>query len=179
MYPHHAARSSGSASGYLIRMEQRDQRFAQALLDQVQFRQRQAAFLELAVEQAFHQQVVNQLLQAARRWIGERSARALDGIGQHQDAELARLRLRTRITEAGFEVGTPGAYAARFATRFIEPHRFAVEIFDQRGAVMRGDEIDDRLREVILLGEGNTVLDVADDDERAEGRFERIVAVFT
>ncbi len=55
---------------------------------------------------------------------------------------------------------------------------FAVEILDQRGAVMLLDEIDDRPGQAVLLGQGDAVLDMADDDQRAQGRFEVVVAVF-
>src|SRR5262249_51207192 len=81
------------------RVIQRDQALAQALLDHVQLRQRQTALLELAVEQPLHEHVVHQLAQATRRRLRQRPAGALDGIRQHHDAALARLRLRPRIAE--------------------------------------------------------------------------------
>src|SRR6516162_9664732 len=46
------------------RMEHGDQRLAQAFLNAVQLREGQAAFLELAVQKAFHDQVVNELAHA-------------------------------------------------------------------------------------------------------------------
>ncbi len=42
---------------------------------------------------------------------------------------------------------------------------------------MLGDEVDDRLRQAILLSQRDAVLDVADDDQRAEGRLEIVVAI--
>ena len=39
------------------------------------------------------------------------------------------------------------------------------------------DEVDDRPRQVVLLGQGDAVLDVADDDQRAQGRLQGVVAV--
>ena len=41
------------------------------------------------------------------------------------------------------------------------------------------DEIDDRPRQTVLLGERQAVLDVADDDQRAEGRLQVVVPVLT
>ena len=55
--------------------------------------------------------------------------------------------------------------------------RPAVEILDQRRAVVLLDEVDDRLRQVVLPGQVGAVLDVGDDDQRAHGRHERFVAV--
>src|SRR5438067_437411 len=55
-------------------VEQGDQRLAQALFDDVQLGQSQAAFLELTVQQALHEQVVDQLAQAVRRRRQERAA---------------------------------------------------------------------------------------------------------
>ena len=52
-----------------------------------------------------------------------------------------------------------------------------VEVLHQGGAVVLLDEIDDGLRQVVLLGEGEPVLDVADDDERAERRLQFVVPV--
>ena len=39
------------------------------------------------------------------------------------------------------------------------------------------DEVDDRLGQVVLAGQVGAVLDVGDDDQRAHGRHERLVAV--
>ena len=61
--------------------------------------------------------------------------------------------------------------------RFLNAERFAIEIFHNGRAVVLLDEIDDRLRQLVLAGEGHAVFDVADDDQRAEGRLQDVMAV--
>ena len=51
----------------------------------------------------------------------------------------------------------------------------AKEVFDQRRAVMLLDEVDQRLRQAMLLGQVDAILDVADDDQGAHGRREVFV----
>src|SRR5579875_75444 len=82
------------------RVIQGDQSFAQRLFDNVQLGQGQAAFLELAVEQAFHEQIVDELAQTGRRRRREGAAGAFDRVGEHDDAVLAVLWFGARITEA-------------------------------------------------------------------------------
>ena len=50
-----------------------------------------------------------------------------------------------------------------------------IEILDQRRAVVLFDEVDQRLGQVVLVGEIDAVLDVADDDQRAHGRGQMVV----
>ena len=80
-------------------MVQRDQALAQALLDDMQLGERQVAFVELAVEKALHEKIVNELAQVAGRGGVECPAGALDGIGEHDHADLPALRLRSGIAE--------------------------------------------------------------------------------
>ncbi len=49
---------------------------------------RQAAFVELAVEQAFMAISCDQALDAGRRGVDQRAAGAFHGVGQHQHGRL-------------------------------------------------------------------------------------------
>ena len=51
-----------------------------------------------------------------------------------------------------------------------------VEILHQRRAVVLLDQVDDRLRQVMLPGQVGAVLDVGDNHQRAHRRHERLVA---
>ena len=53
----------------------------------------------------------------------------------------------------------------------------AVEVLDQRRAVVLLDEVDDRLGKVVLPREVGAVLHVGDDHQRAHRRHQRVVAV--
>ena len=81
------------------------------------------------------------------------------------------MRLGTGVAETRFQL------LRAVAGAFLKAHGLAVEVFDQRGAVMLGDEIGDRRRQVVLFRECHPVLDMADDDQRAQRRFEQVVAV--
>ena len=51
--------------------------------------------------------------------------------------------------------------------------RLAIEVLDQRRAVVLLDEVDDRLGDVVLPRQVGAVFDVRDDDQRAHGRHQR------
>jgi hypothetical protein len=53
----------------------------------------------------------------------------------------------------------------------------SVEEFDQRRAVVRGDEREELGGQVVFLGQCHAVLDVADDDEHRHIGIERVVPV--
>src|SRR5207247_549765 len=113
----------------------------------------------------------NQFPQTAGRRFVERSAGTLGGIGQHYDTVFAILRFGARITERSLESGRVGAAV------LLQSNRFSIEILHQCRSVMLLDEIDDGSRQTVLAGEGHTVLDVADDDQRAERGFEPVMSV--
>ena len=75
------------------------QRLDQAVFDRAQFAQRQAALVELAVEQPLHGDLVDQALDARGRRLDQRAAGALHGVGQHQHGGLLGLRLGAGIAE--------------------------------------------------------------------------------
>ena len=52
---------------------------------------------------------------------------------------------------------------------------FVIKIFHQRRAVVLFDEVDQRLWQMVLLGQVDAVFDVADDDQRAHGRGQIVV----
>ena len=85
-------------------------------------------------------------------------------------ASLA-LRLRAGVAEAlSCTVGGVGVAVAAAG-------RLAVEVLDERRAVVLLDQVDDRLGQVVLPGQVDAVLDVADDDQRAHRRRQVGVAV--
>src|SRR5208282_912335 len=71
---------------------------------------------------------------------GQRAAGALDRVGHHQDSRLAGLGLGPGIAK--------GALVNRRAVRVgaAAPIGLVKEVFDERGAVMLFDQVDDRLR---------------------------------
>ena len=71
------------------RVVQGGQPLAQCFLDDVQFGQRQAALLELPVEQVLHQQIVNELAQATGRGRSQSEIGSAYSIGEHDVADLA------------------------------------------------------------------------------------------
>ena len=147
------------------------QRLHEAVFDRLQLRQRQAAFVELAVEEPLHRQVVHQAFNAGRRRVGQSAAGAFDDVGQHEDGSLFRLRLGPRIAEralvevAGIRIGLQPLGLA------------AVEVLDQRCAVVLLDEVDDRMRQRVLTGQIDAILDVGNDHQRAHRGLERLVPV--
>ena len=81
-------------------------------------RERQAAFVELAIEQPLHGQVVDQAFDARRRRIDEGAAGAFDHVGQHQHAGFLGLRLGAGIAEGRFvDLAGVGIVLRRWASR--------------------------------------------------------------
>ena len=65
----------------------------------------------------------------------------------------------------------------QYAGDFLQAHRLAVEILDERRAVVLGDEVDDRRGQTVFPGERDAILHMPNDDKRAQGGLEDIVAV--
>ena len=114
---------------------------------------------------------MNEAFDAGRRGVDQGPAGAFDDVGQHQYAGFFRLRLGTGVAERCL-VDITGVGIV------LEPLGLtAIEIFDERGAVVLLDEVDDRLRQMMLPGQVGSILDVSDDHQRAHGRLQRLVAV--
>src|SRR5260370_14447384 len=74
------------------RVVQRDETLGEALFDPVQFGEREAALLELPVQESFHEQLVDQFAQASGGGGAENPAGALHLVGEHDDAGLTAVR---------------------------------------------------------------------------------------
>lgn len=96
---------------------------------------------------------------------------ALHGVGQHQHRRLAGGRFRARIAISLLV----DFLAVRVSLRTLL--RPTEEVFDKRRAVVLADQVDDRLRQVVLPGEFHSLLHVGHDDQRAHRRHERLVAI--
>ena len=86
-------------------------------------------------------------------------------------AGLLGLRLGAGIAEGAF------GHRRGVGVVAVAPVGLVVEVFDQGGAVVLLDQVDDRLGQVVLPAEVDAVLDVADDDQRAHRRGQLGVAV--
>ncbi len=77
-------------------------------------------------------------MRAGRR-LDQRAAGALDGVGQHQHGGFLGLRLGAGVAEGAL------VDVARVGVRLALLAGAAVEVLDQRRAVVLLDEVDDRL----------------------------------
>ena len=124
-------------------------------------------------KQAIHRDVMDQVFDPLGSRIAQRAARAFDGVGKHQHAGLARLRLGAGIAEGRL-------LDARLVVGLAigQARRLAIEVFDQRRPVMLFDEVDQRPRQIVLHCQVNAVFDVANDNQRAHRRGKMLVAAF-
>src|SRR5207253_7833801 len=103
------ARRAGKDGRLLVgifdaRVAERNQALGKTLLNEMEFCQRQTALLKLAVEQTLHEQVMHEFVQTVRGRVLHGPARALDGVGQHDNAGLAALRLGSGVTEGRLQL---------------------------------------------------------------------------
>jgi hypothetical protein len=106
------------------------QAFYQTVAHAADFFERQAAFVELPIEEPLTADIFDQAFDSGGRWFDEHAAGAFHGVGDHQNAGLLGLGLwpwiakRTLIDLAAVGVALIGNAC------------LAIEILDQRRAVV-------------------------------------------
>ena len=115
------------------------------------------AVVEEALAHLCLDDTIDQGADALGRILLERSRSRLYRVADHQDRLLARERVRTRVAEQALIDLLVGMLVGIFD----------VEVARQSRAVVRGDEVADDLWQVVLLGQAQSLRDVADDDGRA------------
>ena len=154
----------------------------EALADDPHFAQRQVAVVELAVVDAALDDVVNELVDLLRRDFFQRTRRALDSVGEHDDASLLELRFRPAVTEALLahlrDVLLADVHDLATLPRILLLlERAFVKIPHLRSAVMLLDDIDNALVELVFEREINALLHMGHDDQCAHGRGEFAVGI--
>ena len=139
-----------------------EQGLDERVFDASDFVHLQIAFIELPVEEAFHDDFMDKGLDASRRGFLQGTAGTFDGIGDHEDCGFTGLGFGARVAEAGFR-GVGAMVHVGLACGF------AVEVFDQRGAVVLSDEGMQWFRKIVFFREFESILDMPDDDQSAHG----------
>ena len=112
------------------------------------------AVVEEALAHLCLDDTIDQGADALGRILLERSRSRLYRVADHQDRLLTRERVRTRVAEQALIDLLVGMLVGIFD----------VEVARQSRAVVRGDEVADDLWQVVLLGQAQSLRDVADDD---------------
>ncbi len=158
------------------------ERVSEIFRDRLDFPHRQVALVQLPVDDAALDDVVDQLLEPARRHLLEAPRRALDRVGQRDDARLPRLRLRPAVTEALLAHLRDILLAdvhdlASLARILLLLEGALVKVTDHGGAMVLLDDIDDALVELVFERQVHAFLHVGDDDERAHRRRQLVVRI--
>ena len=138
------------------------------LADPLEVAQREVAFVELPIRDAFLDDPRDH--RPDRRLVarGQRADGRLDPVGEHEQGRFPRLRLRPRVAELAF---------VDHDTRSGQLLRPGVEVAHDRGPVVLRDERDERLGEARLVGKVDAVDDVLLEDPRTHLGVELIVDV--
>jgi len=136
--------------------------FDETLLDFGEFLEGDVAVVELAVHESGHEDFVNDGFDSSRGWILQGSDGAFDTVAQHEDGRFSRTRLGAGISKFGI-TNFAGVLTAGFG--FLG--RQGVEVFDDGGSVVLGDEVVEDGWQAMFAGEGQPVFDVGEDDQEA------------
>ena len=130
----------------------------------------QIAFVELPVHKLVQNRLVDHGFKSFRRGVCHRTACGFDNVGKHENCSFHALRARALIAEIFF---------LNFFTSFLsEFFCLVVEVLDERCAVVFLNARCDEFRNLVFIGEQDTLRDVARQDFYGLVRIEVVVRVY-
>jgi len=133
--------------------------------------QGQLALIQLSIGEDFVYDLLSQPLYPRRGRVRQGSRSRFNGVSQHDDSSLFGLGFRPWVAIV-FLVDL-------LDSRILLLLGFLIEVTDEIGSMVLLDNIDDLLSQMVLLGQGDPVLDVGDQNQAAHARREFVVRVLS